>query len=101
MTHALLSRLSARARLSRFCSDRRASVVPIFAFAMIPILALTGTALDYSRANSARTAVQAALDATALTLSKEAVGMDETRSRQRRRTISIPTSATPKRSPLR
>ena len=79
MTHAVLSRLDgARARLSLFVHDRRASVVPIFAFAMIPILALTGTAVDYSRANSARTAVQAALDATALTLSKEAVGMDET-----------------------
>ncbi len=79
MTHAVFPRLArARARLSRFCGDQRASVVPIFAFAMIPILALTGTAVDYSRANSARTAVQAALDATALILSKEAVGMDET-----------------------
>ena len=79
MSHTLLSRLpGVRALMSRFRDDRRASVVPIFAFALIPILALTGTAVDYSRANNARTALQAALDATALTLSKEAVGMDDT-----------------------
>ena len=59
-------------------ATRRANVAPIFAIAMIPILALTGTAVDYSSANSARTAMQAALDATALTLSKEAVGLTQT-----------------------
>jgi len=74
----VLSRLdAARARLLQLVRDQRASVAPIFAFAMIPILALTGTAVDYSRANSARTSLQAALDATALTLSKEAVNLTE------------------------
>src|SRR3954462_9932761 len=79
MTHALISRLSsARARLARFYSDREANVAPIFAIAAIPILGLTGTAVDYSNANAARTAMQAALYTTALILSKEADGLTQT-----------------------
>ena len=79
MTHAVFSRLTgARALLSRFRRDLHGGISPIFVFAMIPILALTGTAVDYSRANAARTSLQAALDATALTLSKEAVVLDDT-----------------------
>ena len=78
MTHAL-SRLSA-AWLSflPFRRDERANVAPIFAIAVIPILGLTGTAVDYSNANAARTAMQAALDSTALMLSKEANGLTQT-----------------------
>ncbi len=60
---------------ARFISDRRASAVPIFAFAVVPILAATGTAVDYSRANSVRSAMQAALDAAALTASRDAQGL--------------------------
>src|SRR5687768_702773 len=78
MTHALISRLpAARACLAQFRGNARGSVAPIFAIALLPIIALTGTAIDYSRANSARTEMQAALDATALTLSKEAVGLTQ------------------------
>ena len=69
----------ARESLSRYRRDRRGNVAPIFALAMLPIIALTGSAVDYSRANAARTEMQAALDATALTLSKEAVGMTQER----------------------
>lgn len=61
--------------IARFASDRRASAVPIFAFAVVPILAVTGAAVDYSRANSVRTAMQAALDAAALTASRDAPGL--------------------------
>jgi len=78
MPHALKSPLPlARDYLSRFRRDRRGNVAPIFAIAMLPIVALTGTAVDYSRANATRTEMQAALDATALTLSKEAVGLTQ------------------------
>jgi len=78
MPHALKSPLPlARDYLSRFRTDRRGNVAPIFAIAMLPIVALTGTAIDYSRANAARTEMQAALDATALTMSKEAVGLTQ------------------------
>ncbi len=78
MPHALKSPLPlARDYLSRFRRDRRGNVAPIFAIAMLPIVALTGTAIDYSRANAARTEMQSALDATALTMSKEAVGLTQ------------------------
>jgi Flp pilus assembly protein TadG len=78
MPHAFKSWLPlAGESLARFRRDRRGNVAPIFAIAMLPIVALTGTAIDYSRANAARTEMQAALDATALTMSKEAVGLTQ------------------------
>jgi Flp pilus assembly protein TadG len=78
MTHVLTSGLpSVRAFLTRFCDNAQANVAPIFAIAMIPILGLTGTAVDYSNATAARTALQAALDTTALMLSKEANGLTQ------------------------
>lgn len=44
----------------------------IFAIALIPVITAVGAAVDYSRATSARTAMQVAVDSTALMLSKEA-----------------------------
>jgi len=61
--------------LVRFLRDRRGSVAPMFGLMTIPLLGFTGAAVDYSRANSVRSAVQSALDATALMLSKEAQGL--------------------------
>jgi uncharacterized protein YegL len=58
--------------LLRFCRDRRANVAPIFAFSMVPIVGFVGSALDYSRANAVRSALQSALDSTTLMLSREA-----------------------------
>ena len=55
---------------SRFMQDRRGGVAPMFALAIIPVIGLTGAAIDYSRANSVRTGMQAALDATALAMAK-------------------------------
>jgi Flp pilus assembly protein TadG len=78
MIHALSRLASACQFLSRFPRDERGNVAPIFAIAVIPILGLTGTAVDYSNANAARTAMQAALDTTALILSKEANGLTQT-----------------------
>jgi Flp pilus assembly protein TadG len=43
-----------------------------FALAFIPILGLVGASIDYSRANSMRTAMQAAADTTALAISSTA-----------------------------
>ena len=57
--------------LRRLLKDCRGNVTPMFALAVIPIFGLIGAAVDYSRANSVRTAMQAAADATALMLSKE------------------------------
>jgi Flp pilus assembly protein TadG len=73
MMHALLPRFSAACRhLRRFGADSEATVAPIFAIAMIPVLGLAGYAIDYSRANSIKSAMQAASDATALNLVQNA-----------------------------
>lgn len=60
---------------SRFTGDQHGAAAPIFAFAVIPILVVTGAAVDYSRASAARSAMFASLDATALMLSKDAAEM--------------------------
>ena len=67
--------LRIRAVLRGLRSDRRANVTITFALALIPIIGFVGAAVDYSRANSAKASMQASLDATALALSKEAVGL--------------------------
>src|SRR6267378_3625954 len=51
-------------------SDKRGSVAPMFALAIIPVIGLVGAAVDYSRANSLKTGMQSALDATALAMAK-------------------------------
>jgi Flp pilus assembly protein TadG len=58
--------------LSAFGGARGGNVAISFAIATLPILGLVGAAVDYSRANSVRAAMQTALDSTALMLSKEA-----------------------------
>ncbi|MEA3025341.1 MAG: hypothetical protein QOF91_626 [Alphaproteobacteria bacterium] len=58
--------------LSRFLRNRDAGVAPMLALAALPLFGFVGAAVDYSRAASARTAMQAALDASALMLSKDA-----------------------------
>ena len=64
------------AKLCRAVSDfrlaRGGNVAVTFAVAVIPVLGCVGAAVDYSRANSVKAAMQAALDSTALMLSKEA-----------------------------
>jgi Flp pilus assembly protein TadG len=70
-TASLRRRKRMRAWL-RLIHARRGNVAITFAFTLIPILALVGAAVDYSRANSIRTSLQLAVDATALMLSKNA-----------------------------
>jgi Flp pilus assembly protein TadG len=57
---------------SRLFKDCTAGVAPLLALAALPLIGAVGAAVDYSRASSVRTAMQAALDATALMLSKDA-----------------------------
>jgi Flp pilus assembly protein TadG len=61
-----------------FRRDQRGGVVPIFALAIIPVIGLVGAAVDYSRANSIRTGIQSALDATALAMARSAPTLTET-----------------------
>jgi len=55
---------------SRFLKDRRGGVAPMFALAIIPVIGFVGASVDYSRANSIKVGMQAALDATALAMAK-------------------------------
>jgi len=56
-------------------ADRSGNVAIIFGIAAIPVFGLVGAAVDYSRANAARTAMQVALDAAALMVAKEAANL--------------------------
>jgi Flp pilus assembly protein TadG len=58
--------------IQSFLKNKRGNVAPLFALAIIPAIGLTGAAVDYSRANSVKTALQSALDATALAMAKSA-----------------------------
>ena len=58
--------------LRAFRAAQAGNVAITFVFATLPIIAFVGAAVDYSRANSIKTAMQAALNSTALMLSKEA-----------------------------
>src|SRR5262249_14968789 len=62
-------------KLRALRSAKGGNVVVIFALATIPIMGFVGSAVDYSRANSVKAAMQAAVDATALMLSKNISGM--------------------------
>jgi Flp pilus assembly protein TadG len=55
----------------RFARANGGNIAVIFAFSLLPILAFIGAAIDYSRANKARSAMQAALDSAALMVSKD------------------------------
>jgi len=68
--HIAIACLGRAAR--RFAAARRGSVAIIFALTLIPMLALTGAAVDLGRANAVKTSLQEALDSTALMASKNA-----------------------------
>jgi Flp pilus assembly protein TadG len=70
MTAATLVRFCRRT-VRRFVRDRRGNIAVTFAIALLPILAFVGAGIDYSRANAARSSMQAALDSTALMLSRD------------------------------
>jgi Flp pilus assembly protein TadG len=55
----------------RFVGANQGNIAVIFAIACVPMISFVGAAIDYSRANNARSSMQAALDSTALMLSKD------------------------------
>jgi Flp pilus assembly protein TadG len=67
---ATLSRISAVFRAFRRAN--RGNVAIMFGLAVVPAVGLTGAAVDYSRTNSVKAGMQAAVDSTALMLAKEA-----------------------------
>ena len=52
--------------LRRFLKGRRASVAPMFAIALVPLVGATGAAIDYSMANRVRTTLLAAADSASI-----------------------------------
>lgn len=84
MSFPSITRLTRLVR--RFQTDARGNVAIIFAIVSIPLVALVGAAVDYTRAVSDRTALQSALDSAALMISKDAATMSAsqitTRARQ-------------------
>jgi len=60
-----------REAASRFVTAKDGNVAVIFTIALVPLISFVGAAIDYSRANAARSAMQAAMDSTALMLSKD------------------------------
>src|SRR5947207_5411002 len=73
--HDLIHRL--RSRLRSFCSAQDGNVLITFALTLVPLIGFVGAAVDYSRANSDKAAMQAAVDATALMISKTASGLSQ------------------------
>lgn len=55
-------------RLARFRTDERGNLAIMFGLSLLPVMGLTGAAIDYSQATTLRTRLQAATDATALRL---------------------------------
>ncbi|OPF93728.1 TadE/TadG family type IV pilus assembly protein [Rhodopseudomonas palustris] len=66
---SLAAQLTRAAR--RFPQANGGNIAVIFALALVPLLGFIGVAVDYSRANNARTSLQNALDSAALMLSRD------------------------------
>jgi Flp pilus assembly protein TadG len=60
-----------RSAFGEFLKSDDGNIAVIFAVALVPLLSFIGAAIDYSRANAARSSMQAALDSTALMISKD------------------------------
>ncbi|MCK1624898.1 TadE/TadG family protein [Bradyrhizobium sp. 160] len=58
-------------QLASFKKAEQGNIAVIFAIALVPVLTFVGAAIDYSRATRARSSMQAALDSTALMLSRD------------------------------
>src|SRR5262245_53996420 len=63
-------------RLKAFGAAQGGNVVLTFTLSTLPIIGFVGSAVDYSRGNSVKAAMQMAIDSTALMLSKDAQSMD-------------------------
>ncbi|AMN42475.1 pilus assembly protein TadG-related protein [Rhodoplanes sp. Z2-YC6860] len=64
------------ALLRRFVRNRDGSAAPLLAIAALPLFGFVGAGVDFGRAAAARTSMQAALDAAALLMAKDAQNAD-------------------------
>ena len=63
---------SMRSAVKRFARADQGNIAMIFAITLVPLLAIVGAAVDYTRASAARSAMQAALDTASLMISRDA-----------------------------
>src|SRR5829696_8901599 len=70
-----------------FRDDRRGTTAVLFGLSVIPVMAIVGSAVDYGRASAARTELQRAVDAAALTLVCDAASLDEPNLKERGRSL--------------
>jgi Flp pilus assembly protein TadG len=68
---------------ARFARDRSGNVMMLFGLAMIPVLGLAGAAIDYSRATTMRTMLNAAIDSAALMAARDATKLSDAQLRER------------------
>ena len=66
-----------RSQTRRFGAAEHGNVMLTFALATIPMIGFVGAAVDYSRGNSAKAAMQSAVDSTALMLSRDASNLTQ------------------------
>lgn len=57
--------------LGRFGRSEQGNIAMLFGIAVVPIITFVGAAVDYTRANTARSSMQAAMDSTSLMLAKD------------------------------
>jgi Flp pilus assembly protein TadG len=74
LTSALLN---LRAALKIFGARQDGNVAIMFGIAILPIMAAAGSAVDYTHASAVKTAMQSALDSTALMLAKDQTGKND------------------------
>lgn len=61
--------------LAQFLREQRGNVIVTFGLAALPVVGFVGAAVDYSRLNNARTALQTAVDSAVLMVSQEAINL--------------------------
>ena len=63
--------------IKRALADKNGSVGIIFGLSLLPVMAMAGSALDYSRAVQTRTKLQSALDAAVLAAARDGASMTD------------------------
>ncbi|PTM41421.1 pilus assembly protein [Bosea sp. 124] len=72
-----------RRRWRELQTSERGNVMLMFAFAMVPVIGLTGATIDYSRATTAHQVLNAAVDSAALMAARDAAKLSDTEVRDR------------------
>src|SRR5215212_5332647 len=83
----------------RFQAEPRGNVAVIFSIAMLPIMSSVGAAVDFSHVNSVRTAMQAAVDSTAVMVANTGLSYSDTLQQQAAESFKALLTATEAKNP--